>query len=83
MRGAGFDFAVDEDDLMMYAAIATGHGEHLIRNQVALKAILELQTKGFINEKAFVFKVKAIHYALGLVALIYEIWKKKATVTII
>jgi hypothetical protein len=42
-----------------------------------------LQAKGFLNEASFVKAVKASHYPLGLITLMYDINTKKATVNII
>jgi hypothetical protein len=52
-------------------------------NQVSQRALQFLQAKGFLNEASFVKTVKASHYPLGLITLIYDINKKKATVNII
>ena len=42
-----------------------------------------MQAKGFLNEGSFVKAVKASHYPLGLITLMYDIKRKKATVNII
>ena len=42
-----------------------------------------MQAKGFLNEASFVKDVKASHYSLGLITLMYDINTKKATVNII
>lgn len=68
---------------MLYAAMCTGHGEHVIMNQVSQRALRLLQAKGFLNEASFVQAVKASHYPLGLITLMYDISSKKATVNII
>ena len=68
---------------MFYAAITTGHGEHIIMNQVSQRALRLLQAKGFLNEASFVQAVKASQYPLGLIAFMYNINTKKATVNII
>ena len=68
---------------MLYVAISSGHGEHIILNQVSQRALRLLQGKGFLNEGSFVRTVKASHYPLGLITLMYDINTKKATINII